>query len=82
MSTFGKTFVSMIAVSAFLSIGAVCHAEDNSNANDNATWGKFDQGQQGDALGGLERTAGKTTDQVDVPPASAPQPVDTSSDGK
>jgi hypothetical protein len=64
---------------AFLCLAAPCHAGDNSTVEENAAAGKFDQGKQGDALGGLERTGGKTINDVNVPSASAPQPVDTSS---
>jgi len=78
MSKSGRTFVSLIAVSAFLCLAAPRHAGDNSTAEENAAAGKFDQGKQGDALGGLERTAGKTINDVNVPSASAPQPVSTS----
>lgn len=79
MSKSGKTFVSLIAVSAILSAGTVCRAADDSDSNKNTASGHFDQGKQGDALGGLERTAGKTINDVNVPSVSAPQPVSTSS---
>lgn len=71
-----RTIVALAAGLALFSFGSVAQAEDSTD--ENTRWGGFDQGQQGDALGGLERTAGKTINDVNVPDASPPQPVDTS----
>jgi hypothetical protein len=79
MSKSGKIFLSLIAISAILSAGTVCLAEDDKSSNENTASGHFDQGQQGDALGGLERTTGKTVNDVNVPDVPAPEPVSTSS---
>jgi hypothetical protein len=71
------TLVMLAAGLALLFSGTVAHAADSGNSN-NTSWGKFDQGKQGDAKGGLERTAGKKVEEVKVPDVPAPQPVETS----
>lgn len=71
-----KRSIVMLAMGfALLSSGMLAYAEDSAKQNDSSG---FDVGKQGDAKGGLERTAGKKTEDVKVPDASAPQPVQKS----
>lgn len=70
-----RTIVTLAIGVALLSSGTLAYAEESANQNDSRG---FDVGKQGDAKGGLERTAGKKTEDVKVPDASAPQPVQKS----
>lgn len=77
MGNIRRTVVSLAAALVFLSAGNICLAAD-SDVTAPLQNKRFDQGKQGDAKGGLERTAGKKVIDVEVPAVPAPEPVSTS----
>ncbi len=67
-----KALVAFFVATALLAQPAL--AEEKKK--DDSKGDKFDQGKKGDALGGLERTAGKKAGDQNVPPPSPPAPVE------
>jgi hypothetical protein len=62
------------ALAASFVAASLLAAASPALAGDERKDDKFDQGKKGDALGGLERTAGKKAGDVNVPPPPPPPP--------
>jgi hypothetical protein len=69
-----KALAAIFVAAALIALAQPALAEEKQK--DDSKGDKFDQGKKGDALGGLERTAGKKAGDVNVPPPSPPAPVE------